>query len=352
MRKSLDPDGSRVIVPVGVRPMNPSRNLHSTVGQCGFYLLASAVLASANTMLPAIKVPTAGTNLPLGRFLPAIPLQDPVVKVLSTEGPFDLRLLPDSAPVTVTNFLEYVDAGDYRDMLVHRSVPGFVIQTGALALNGSDLGQIPALRKVTNEPGLSNTRGTVAMAKVDGDANSATSQWFINLSNNTSLDTANGGFTVFARVLGEGMSNVDRIASLPVYNKTDISFQMGQLPLKGYAGSNVVISNLVMISNVVRWLPVAVSSDPNAFTAEVTSNNTVRIKFRGFPSNSVNVSVHSYDQAANPFVVTMPVTATAQKFAGLLQRCQRPPAKPEAWNSVNRSKRFVFIVRRSKRHQL
>jgi peptidyl-prolyl cis-trans isomerase A (cyclophilin A) len=269
--------------------------------------------------LAAIKVPAAGTNLPLTRFLPATPLQDPVVRVSSTEGPFDIQLLSQSAPATVTNFLRYVDAGAYRGMLVHRSDPGFVIQTGALTLSGSSLENVPTFLPVTNEPGLSNLRGTVAMAKVDGDPNSATSQWFINLTNNTFLDAANGGFTVFARVIGGGMSNVVRIASLPVHNKTDISFELGELPLKNYSNGSVQISNLVMIGNVLR-LPLTVSSDPNAFTAEITGNNTVRVKFRGFPSNSVSVSVHSYDRATNRFVVSLPVTAPTQKFTGLLQR--------------------------------
>lgn len=288
---------------------------------CQICLLASvsSVLASSNSMpLAAIKVPAAGTNLPLTPFLPAVPLQDPVVRVLSTVGPFDLQLLPTAAPVTVTNFLRYRNGELYANLLVHRSVPGFVIQTGALTLNGFNLDPVPTFPPVTNEFLLPNLRGTVAMAKLDGDPNSATSQWFVNLANNTFLDTANGGFTVFARVIGGGMSNVDRIASLPVYNRTNISPELSELPLKNYSSNNVQPSNLVMISNVLR-LPLAVSSDPNAFTAELAGSN-LRVKFRGFPSNSVSVSVHSYDFATNPFVVSRQVTAPAQKFAGLLAR--------------------------------
>ena len=71
---------------------------------------------------------------------------------------------------------------------------------------------------IKNEPGNSNRRGTIAMAKLAGDPDSATSQWFVNLEDNLYLDTQNEGFTVFGKVLGNGMEVVDYLASVEVYN--------------------------------------------------------------------------------------------------------------------------------------
>lgn len=293
-------------------------------------IVAPASAATNGAVLPAVNVPVAGIELAATNFLSTNPFQGQVVRVLSSEGPFDMQLFPASAPKTATNFLRYVDAGFYRGLLVHRSVPGFVIQTGGVALLGSSLDYVPTFAPVTNEFQLSNLRGTVAMAKAEGNPDSATSQWFVNLSNNTDLDTNNGGFTVFARVLGSGMSNVDRIAALPVYNKTnaivlrDFGSLFSELPLRNHNTNEnpPLIASFVLIDNVVR-LPTAISSDPNAFTAELTSNNKVRIKFRGFPSNSASVSVFSYDNSTNAWTVSVPVKAPAQKYAGLLERSNR-----------------------------
>jgi len=86
---------------------------------------------------------------------------------------------------------------------------------------------------VPNEPGISNTRGTLAMAKLGGDPDSATNQWFVNLSDNSeALDAQNGGFTVFGEVLGDGMEVVDRIAGTPAYN---LGGYAGSIPLRDYS---------------------------------------------------------------------------------------------------------------------
>jgi peptidyl-prolyl cis-trans isomerase A (cyclophilin A) len=279
-------------------------------------MMRPAFAATNGAVLPAVKVPRAGLEVPLAKFLPPTAFAGQAVRVLSSEGPFNLQLLPVDAPATVTNFLRYVDADAYRNLVVHRSDPDFVIQTGGFTI---PLAEVPEFPPVTNEFRLSNLRGTVAMAKLGGFPNSATSQWFINLRDNTGLDTNNGGFTVFARVTGSGMSNVDRIAALPVYNATNIGPAFGELPLKNYNTNNqIFISNLVMITNVVH-LPAALSSDPSAFTAEIAGEK-LRIKFRGFPSNPVTVSYHSHDSSTNPWFVSLPVRPPAQKFAGLLAR--------------------------------
>jgi cyclophilin family peptidyl-prolyl cis-trans isomerase len=120
-----------------------------------------------------------------------------------------LSLLPDDAPCTVNNFFDYIDAGAYDDGIVHRSVPGFVIQGGGYRYSGGAFASVPVDPPIVNEPGVSNLRGTIAMAR-SSEVNSATSQWFINVADNVFLDTSNEGFTVFGRVVS-GMPVVDAI---------------------------------------------------------------------------------------------------------------------------------------------
>lgn len=144
---------------------------------------------------------------------------DPIVVVLETPvGDLPIALYPNMAPLTVANFLAYADRGDYDGSLVHRSVPGFVIQGGGYREEGGGYAAIPTDPPVTNEPCLSNTAGTVAMARVGGQPNSATNQWFINLTDNTNLDSVDGGFTAFGRVVGDGMDVALAIAGLPRFD--------------------------------------------------------------------------------------------------------------------------------------
>lgn len=144
----------------------------------------------------------------------SIPLM--VVKLQTSLGTIDIELLDTEAPLTVANFLSYVNSGAYNNSIIHRSIPNFIIQGGGFT---NVLGAIPANAPVVNEFSAtrSNLRGTIAMAKVDGNPNSATNGWFINLSDNSAnLDNQNGGFTVFGRVVGNGMQVADAIAALPV----------------------------------------------------------------------------------------------------------------------------------------
>jgi cyclophilin family peptidyl-prolyl cis-trans isomerase len=142
-----------------------------------------------------------------------------VVYVIKTPlGDIPVQLYPNMAPQTVANFQNYANGGDWNGSLVHRSAPGFVIQGGGYREVAGAYQTIPTDPPVTNEPCLSNTTGTIAMARVGGQPNSATSQWFINLANNTSLDSVDGGFTAFGRVIGNGMSVVNAIAALPTFD--------------------------------------------------------------------------------------------------------------------------------------
>jgi cyclophilin family peptidyl-prolyl cis-trans isomerase len=139
------------------------------------------------------------------------------VEIQTTAGDIALELWPDVAPCTVNNFLAYMDGGRYDGTFIHRTVDDFVIQGGGYEYDsGTDtFSSIPRDPAVVNEPGESNLTATIAMARIGGQVNSATSEFFINLADNTALDTVDGGFTVFGMVASEDMPVVNAIGTLP-----------------------------------------------------------------------------------------------------------------------------------------
>lgn len=172
-------------------------------------------------------------------------------------GNIDIELFDDDAPKTVANFLRYVIRGDYNNIAIHRSVPGFVIQGGGYTFHPRiGIFHIPTDPPVLNEfsPLHSNSRGTIAMAK-GNDPDSATSEWFINLVDNGNrdpywLDSTNGGYTVFGRVSDPGMAVVDTIASLEVSNQSSAFFAFEELPVSGYDGVTLKQENLVVVNRI------------------------------------------------------------------------------------------------------
>lgn len=181
-----------------------------------------------------------------------------VVQFQTVMGDFQVNLYDKATPKTVENFLAYVKAGAYSNSVIHRAIPGFIVQGGGFKYDTKfpliEIVQNPA---VVNEPVFANKRGTIAMAKVAGNPNSATNQWFFNLVDNSSnLDSQNGGFTAFGEVMGNGMAIVDAMAALNIFNLgSNTAFT--DIPLRNYtaanATNNVAITdkNLVMILNVV-----------------------------------------------------------------------------------------------------
>ena len=145
-------------------------------------------------------------------------------------GSITIELFKDQAPVSTANFLQYVRDGFYPGTVWHRVVPGYVIQGGGFT---ADLTEKPTRPPIQNEAtnGLTNRRGTVAMARTRS-LRSATSQFYINLSNNASLDHRGFspevfGYAVFGRVI-EGMDVVDRIGAV----KTGVKDGMDDVPLE------------------------------------------------------------------------------------------------------------------------
>jgi peptidyl-prolyl cis-trans isomerase B (cyclophilin B) len=142
---------------------------------------------------------------------------NPQVVLQTSMGKITLELYPENAPKTVENFLQYVRQGHYNGTTFHRVIDGFMIQGGGFTPDWKEKQTRPPIRNEAGN-GLRNSMGMVAMART-ADPHSATSQFFINLASNTSLDfrsqTAEGyGYCVFARV-ADGMDVVRRIAKVP-----------------------------------------------------------------------------------------------------------------------------------------
>ena len=144
------------------------------------------------------------------------------VKFETSMGGIVIELFETECPITTKNFLEYVNAGYYDGTIFHRVIPGFVVQGG---------GMLPGLKQkeprdpIANEASKAprNVRGTLAMARTS-DPDSATSQFYINLADNRSLDytgkgAAGAGYCAFAKVV-EGMENVDKMAAVTTGKRT------------------------------------------------------------------------------------------------------------------------------------
>ncbi|WP_082663944.1 MULTISPECIES: peptidylprolyl isomerase [unclassified Guyparkeria] len=150
-------------------------------------------------------------------FSAPLALADTQVRIETSHGPMLIELYDERAPATVENFLDYVRDDFYDGTIFHRVIPDFVAQGGGFT---ADFTRKETRAAVKNEAGngISNTRGTLAMARTS-DPDSATSQFFINLADNAFLDrrddsAAGAGYTVFGEVV-EGMETVERIADLP-----------------------------------------------------------------------------------------------------------------------------------------
>lgn len=199
--------------------------------------------------------------LGLGLFTGLSTAHATTVQIQTVMGDFEVNLFDKHTPKTVENFLAYVNANAYTDSIMHRSVPGFVVQGGGFKYDGQlPPVEIPRNPAVVNEPLFSNVRGTIAMAKIGNDPNSATNQWFINLADNSqNLDRQNGGFTVFGQVVGNGMAIVDAMAAL---NRFNLGGAFTEMPLRNFSTDDVVDEDhLVLVTGIVVLDPSPNTAD-------------------------------------------------------------------------------------------
>lgn len=226
---------------------------------------------------------TPSTTLSIKKVFGLTGVHGQLVRMVTNLGKIDVELLADDAPNTVANFLHYVEPGSYNNTVFHRTTTldgsGLaVIQAGGYTLSGNSVQTVVSLGNVNNEYNLPNSRGTVAMAKLGGNPDSATDQWFINTSDNsTTLNQSNnGGFTVFARVIGRGMETADAIDALKTYNLSQLlSYsEFATCPLYNYDPSqSVMASNLVVAQNVAILPTLSKGKGlPGAITVKVKGN--------------------------------------------------------------------------------
>jgi cyclophilin family peptidyl-prolyl cis-trans isomerase len=165
-----------------------------------------------------------------------------VVLDVADFGEITLALEVDAAPNTVANFMRYVDDGFYEGVLFHRVIPDFVIQAGGFIPDPENEDEvIPVDEELIRDPveseapnGLSNIRTTMAMALQGQNADSGTTQFFVNLDDNSNLDEGPPPFTVFAEVV-DGMSVVDEVAQVETGNRSGLQ----NVPVE-----NVIISEV------------------------------------------------------------------------------------------------------------
>ena len=240
-------------------------------------------------------------------------------------GQFCIELFDTHTPITTANFISYIDSGAYTNGIFHRSVPDFVIQGGDFKIadgsNGKTLAPVNTFAPITNEFKISNIRGTVAMAKLSGNPNSATSQWFINLAdkNSQNLDFQNGGFTVFGRVIFDGMNVIDAIGDLPVTNLSNrLGSSFTETPTIGFDGSQILVSNFVQINQVeVTDTTGVFSKGTLSFAVDIGTDKALEVNLR-LIEDSPNL-VFELDPASIASLQTKPVNiATFSSQSGQL----------------------------------
>ena len=165
--------------------------------------------------LASLCIPALAAALALSQMAAA-----QTVRISTTEGDIVVKLDREKAPKTVDNFMAYVKSGHYANTIFHRVVPTFVIQAGGYTANLAEKPTRPAI-PLESDNGLSNLRGTIAMART-AIPDSATSQFYFNVQDNLGLDKANArdgnGYAVFGSIV-DGMEVVDKIRAVPTVSK-------------------------------------------------------------------------------------------------------------------------------------
>ncbi len=188
----------------------------------------------------------------------------------------------NTTPITADNFIQYVSDGSYNKTLIHRVVSDFVIQGGRYtwpSIASNQIGGFPQIitskGEIVNEPGNSNLMGTIAMAKISGEPNSATSEWFINLSDNQNLDLQNNGFAVFGHLLGDGIENPLLLNNQSIYtvNYEDVGLTIPELPLFNLQG-NIINNNNYFAIHQISTISQRPSEIKNVFNVIITANDS------------------------------------------------------------------------------
>ena len=254
----------------------------------------------------------SGDGTPGGDFDAVTRIPDTqIVRFWTDAGRINVRLFDDT-PLTKANFLQYVNSGAYDGTFIHRSLPGFVVQGGGFfAIGPQAVDEVPALPPVQNEPVHSNIRGTIAMAKLGGDPDSATNQWFFNLADNSdNLDNQNGGFTAFGEITdAAGLAVMDALATFPIIDAGGVFADMPVQPGTSLDSINlhtdaVDIERVALLQDVVPTNPWRIGA-----VADFNGDGHADILWRNYRSgdnvlwymnNGTRVASTSIQGLANP----------------------------------------------------
>lgn len=330
----------------------------------GRLLLASAPVVT--DPIDAVVVPTSAPDSVIGL---NDHFNDPditgsVYEFDSVLGAINVEMFDSQTPLTVANFKAYADDGDYTNTIIHRLAENFIIQGGGFAYHSDSFWLVDQNAPVNNEPGISNLRGTIAMAKQEGDPNSATNQWFFNLGDNsTNLDNQNGGFTVFGHVIGTGMTVVDAIAALlPPWNATSIHSAFTDLPLIDYTSGPVQAEHVVRFSSISEIEPLSfqVIGNTNAalVTTSVNADGQLTLAYAAGEHGEAQITVRATDldgsTRSTSFNVTVeaPTTLTTE-LGALLAKFKKKAgwtavdasATRQYWFTLNKKGKFKFKLK-------
>jgi len=265
-----------------------------------------------------VPLGAAGVEIDLADYFTIDGVSGQVVQLDFDQGTINIEMLDAAAPLNVANFLSYVDDDSYNNTIIHRSIEGFVIQGGSFT---ATLPLVPVLTRdpVVNEFSLSNLRGTLSMAKLADQPDSATSGFFISMADNSAiLDPQNGGFTVFARVIGAGMDVADVIEDIPTWTLTldNSGFPFADFPMLGGVDDDVAVdlmAELVEAKRVSMYPEVGDSDSMISFTVGSSSAGIVEATLSGSvltvaPNDtflgSATISVSAMDTEGNSFEKT------------------------------------------------
>lgn len=280
--------------------------------------------ASPVTTAPfsSVNVAAAATQVVAvtGKF--ADPDTQSAARFVTTKGTFDVILYPLATPATVDNFIDYMDAGRYADTFFHRSIDKPDLKLSILQGGGykytsaAGFATVTKYSAINNEPGVSNLKGTIAMAKTPGNPNSATSEFFVNMNdvNVENLDDSNGGFTVFGRVPDDGMDVIESIHNLPTnaYTLGSLgSAAFTDLPMNASeAPKEMETDKLVKITSAfgAPILTYTVTSDNSAIATATVNANGTDITITGVATGSTNIEVKATDLDGNSITQDIPVT--------------------------------------------
>ena len=216
----------------------------------------------------------------------------PIARFQSVLGNFEVLLDPSATPISVTNFTAYANRGAYDSTIIHRSTTYDptdiqIVQGGGFELVLNTLVPVVTDPPIPLEAGVANARGTLAMARTDLP-NSATSQWYFNVQNNPGLDF---NYAVFGRVMGTGMSVVDAIGQVTVYNASQaLGAAFGQLPL---LADSLSTENLVLINSV--------RVEPFAITNIIRTADTTELRWTALSTNTPVRVERTADLAGEPW---------------------------------------------------